>query len=125
MNTQKINISTNKIYLLDVSGGVFNLITELKEGDDIKNEIKRCFYSYHTIAITSIKEDGSSLFKMISFYNEIESIDIENLFQSLETLKASLKYDIIGSRLHTFKKLDIYCGTNFAEVYSNIIDKNQ
>ena len=62
---------------------------------------------------------------MISFYNEIESIDIENLFQSLETLKASLKYDIIGSRLHTFKKLDIYCGTNFAEVYSNIIDKNQ
>lgn len=40
MNTQKINISTNKIYLLDVSGGVFNLITELNEGDDIKFESK-------------------------------------------------------------------------------------
>lgn len=62
MNTQKINISTNKIYFLGISNGAFNLITELNKGDDIKSEIKRCFYSYHTIAITSIKEDGSSLF---------------------------------------------------------------
>jgi hypothetical protein len=125
MNTQKINISTNKIYLLGISGGIFYLTTELNEGDDIKSKIKRCFCSYDKMAITSIKEDGSSLFKMISFYDEIESIDIENSFQSLETLKVNPKYDIISSRLYTFKKIDIYCDTNFAEVYSNIIDKNQ
>ena len=125
MNTQKINISTNKIYLLGVSGGVFYLKAELNEGDDIKSEIKRCFCSYDKMAITDIKEDGSSLFKMINFYDEIESIDIENLFQSLETLKSNPKYDFIGSRLYTFKKIDIYCGTNFAEVYLGIIAKNQ
>lgn len=125
MNTQKINISTNKIYFLGISNGAFNLITELNKGDDIKNEIKRCFYSFDSIAITSIKDDGSSLFKMIGFCDELESIDIESLFQSLETLKANLKYDIIGSRLHTFKKLDIYCETNFAEVFLGIMAKNQ
>lgn len=124
-----MNISTNKIYFLGISNGAsngaFNLITELNKGDDIKNEIKRCFYSFDSIAITSIKDDGSSLFKIFNFCDELESIDIESLFQSLETLKANLKYDIIGSRLHTFKKLDIYYETNFAKVFLGIMAKNQ
>lgn len=120
-----MNISTGKIYLLSLENGLFSIITELNKDDDLKNEIKRCFYSYDKIAITSIKEDGSSLFKMLSFYDELESIDIENLFQSLEILKVNIKYDIIGSRLSNFKRIDSYCDTNFAEVFSNIIAKNQ
>ena len=126
-----MNISTDKIYLLGLKNGLFSVITEFNEDDDVNSQIqsnsslRNNFYYYENIALASIKEDGSSLFKMISFYDEIESIDIENSFQSLETLKVNPKYDIIGSRLYTFKKIDIYCDTNFAEVYSNIIDKNQ
>lgn len=43
----------------------------------------------------------------------------------MESLKANSKYDFMGSRLYTFKRIDSYCGTNFAEVYLGTIDKNQ
>lgn len=69
------------------------------------------------------KKDGSSLFRIYVPFQEIP--EIESLFQPMESLKANSKYDFMGSRLYTFKRIDSYCGTNFAEVYLGTIDKNQ
>jgi len=67
--------------------------------------------------------NGSSLFRIYVPFEEIP--EIESLFQPMESLKANSKYDFMGSRLYTFKRIDSYCGTNFAEVYLGTIDKNQ
>lgn len=124
-----MNISTDKIYLLGLKNGLFNIITEFSEDDDVNSQIqsnsslRNNFYSYENIALASIKKDGSSLFRIYVPFEEIP--EIESLFQSMESLKVNSKYDFIGSRLYTFKRIDSYCDTNFADVYSNIIDKNQ
>ena len=124
-----MNISTDKIYLLGLKNGLFNIITEFNEDDDVNSQIqsnsslRNNFYSYENIALASIRKDGSSLFRIYVPFEEIP--EIESLFQSMESLKVNSKYDFIGSRLYTFKRIDSYCDTNFAEVYSNIIDKNQ
>lgn len=124
-----MNISTDKIYLLGLKNGLFNIITEFNEDDDVNSQIqsnsslRNNFYSYENIALASIKKDGSSLFRIYVPFEEIP--EIESLFQSMESLKVNSKYDFIGSRLYTFKRIDSYCDTNFAEVYSSIIDKNQ
>lgn len=124
-----MNISTDKIYLLGLKNGLFNIITEFNEDDDVNSQIqsnsslRNNFYSYENIALASIKKDGSSLFRIYVPFEEIP--EIESLFQSMESLKVNSKYDFIGSRLYTFKRIDSYCDTNFADVYSSIIDKNQ
>lgn len=116
-----MNISTDKIYLLGLKNGLFSVITEFNEDDDVNSQIqsnsslRNNFYYYENIALASIKKDGSSLFRIYVPFQEIP--EIENLFQPMESF--------MGSRLCTFKRIDSYCGTNFAEVYSNIIDKNQ
>lgn len=124
-----MNISTDKIYLLGLKNGLFSVITEFNEDDDVNSQIqsnsslRNNFYYYENIALASIKKDGSSLFRIYVPFEEIP--EIESLFQPMESLKANSKYDFMGSRLCTFKRIDSYCGTNFAEVYLGTIDKNQ
>jgi hypothetical protein len=124
-----MNISTDKIYLLGLKNGLFSVITEFNEDDDVNSQIqsnsslRNNFYYYENIALASIKKDGSSLFRIYVPFQEIP--EIESLFQPMESLKANSKYDFMGSRLYTFKRIDSYCGTNFAEVYLGTIDKNQ
>lgn len=124
-----MNISTDKIYLLGLKNGLFSVITEFNEDDDVNSQIqsnsslRNNFYYYENIALASIKKDGSSLFRIYVPFEEIP--EIESLFQPMESLKANSKYNFIGSRLYTFKRIDSYCDTNFADVYSSIINKNQ
>ena len=118
-----MNISTDKIYLLGLKNGLFSMIAEFNEDDDVSNQIQSNsslrdhFYHYENIALASIKKDGSSLFRIYVPFEQIT--DIESKFQSMEL------HNLVGSRLHNFKRIDSYCDTNFAEVFSNIIAKNQ
>lgn len=57
-----MNISTDKIYLLGLKNGLFSVITEFNEDDDVNSQIqsnsslRNNFYYYENIALASIKK---------------------------------------------------------------------
>ena len=118
-----MKIETYKIYFFRIGDGMYHLLGELNIPyciDDIKNALK-CVKNRHYDKFSLIGFKGrTSLFFNFTRFDEINPEDINSSFKTAEELKSNPKYDFYESRHSSLKVVDLYCETDFAEVFKEV-----
>ena len=115
-----MKIETYKIYVFGIGDGMYHLLKELNIPYCI-DDIKKCVISSHYDKFSLIGFKGrTSLFFNFSRFDEINSEDINSSFKTAEELKSNPKYDFYDSRHSSLKVVDLYCETDFAEVFKEV-----
>ena len=111
-----IEIDTYKVYILGVDCK-YNLLGSLDIPFALEDVHKIVAGSHYLkFALVGIKK-RSSLFLTFRHDEKLTHEKIDEFFKTPEQLKSNPKYDFYGARRMTFQKIDLYCETNFVEIF--------